>query len=335
MDLAQSPAAHLHDRRRLLKFAIFSGLVGLAPPVALAAEEAAPTPLPAMPPMPIVDARFPAEIAPGVFILPDKRIPLVPNIGIIVGRRKVLVVDTGLGIVSGQNVLNVVRQLAPGRQIVLTITHAHPEHAFGAQAFKPDAHIYYNSAQRDYLLRSGAKLLDGFRSFLPPEQKRLLDDVRLTPPDETYDGSRSTLDLGGRRVEFRTWGTAHTPGDQIIHLPKENILFAGDLLEERMFPIIPLFPPMIDADDIDVTQWEVALADILRLQPRLIVPGHGSLGGAEVASDVLGYFKEVRALVKAGSGSRDGLVAQIRARYPTWEGGQFIGPAVQYFSQRP
>ena len=36
--------------------------------------------------VPIVDARFPAEVAPGVFVLPDKRIPLVPNIGIVVGR---------------------------------------------------------------------------------------------------------------------------------------------------------------------------------------------------------------------------------------------------------
>jgi glyoxylase-like metal-dependent hydrolase (beta-lactamase superfamily II) len=305
----------------------------MAPAVIGAQDPVRPPVPPPEPPLPIVDARFPAEIAPGVFILPDKRIPFVPNIGIIVGRHKVLVVDTGLGITSGQNVLHAVRQLAPGRRIVLTVTHAHPEHGFGAQVFKPDAHIFYNSSQRAYFLRTGAKLLDGFRSLLPPQQKHLLDGIILTSPDETYDGGRSTLDLGGRQVEFRTWGTAHSPGDQIIHLPKEGIVFAGDLIEERMFPIIPLFPPMITADDINVTQWESILAEVLRLQPRLIVPGHGSLGGAEIAQDVLGYFKQVRALVQAKGQRTDRLVEEIRAKYPTWESSEFIAPAVEYFSR--
>jgi glyoxylase-like metal-dependent hydrolase (beta-lactamase superfamily II) len=90
----------------------------------------------------VVDARFPAEMAPGVFVLPDKRIPLVPNIGIVVGRDTALVVDCGLGIESAEAVLALTRRLAPGRQIVLTVTHAHPEHGFGAQVFKQDARLH-------------------------------------------------------------------------------------------------------------------------------------------------------------------------------------------------
>ena len=48
------------------------------------------------PPAPIVRGE-PVEIAPGVFVLPDGRVPLVPNVGIIVGSRGTLVVDPGLG----------------------------------------------------------------------------------------------------------------------------------------------------------------------------------------------------------------------------------------------
>jgi glyoxylase-like metal-dependent hydrolase (beta-lactamase superfamily II) len=282
----------------------------------------------------VVDARFPAEMAPGVFVLPDKRIPLVPNIGIVVGRDTALVVDCGLGIESAEAVLALTRRLAPGRQIVLTVTHAHPEHGFGAQVFKQDARIAYNRAQAEYFARSGATLLEGFRAgILPSEQKHLLDGVVITPPHDTYEGARATLDLGGRVVEFRTWGTAHSPGDQIVHLPQERIVFAGDLLEERMFPIIPLFPPMITAADMDIARWEVVLADILRVEPRLIVPGHGNLGGPEIATDVLGYFGRVRGLVRTSGGSTDGLQERIRAQHPTWENSQFIAPAVRYFSQ--
>ena len=335
------PNAFPADRRRLLRMSLLGGLAAVVPEAAALAQDGAAPPPPGdsfitfqTRPEPVVDARFPAEVAPGVFVLPDKRIPLNPNIGIIVGRETVLVVDCGMGIESAENVLTLARRLAPGRRIVLTVTHAHPEHGFGAQVFKPDGRIWYNRAQADYFARSGPRLLAGFRTgVLPPGQTHLLDGVVLTPPDQTYDGARATLDLGGRQVELRTWGTAHTPGDQIVHLPAERIVIAGDLIEERMFPIIPFFPPMIGAEDIDVARWEVALTDIIGLQPRLIVPGHGNLGGPEIATEVLEYFREVRALVRAAGQETVGLESRIRARHPTWENSEFIKPAVQYLFQ--
>ncbi len=267
-------------------------------------------------------------------MLPDRRITLVPNIGIIVGSHTALVVDCGLGPQSAESVLEVARRLAPRRRLVLTLTHAHPEHGFGAQVFRPAGRIWYNRPQADYLVRSGATLLAGFRDdVLPPAHKHLLDGVVLTPPHQTYEGSRASLDLGGRQVEFRTWGTAHSPGDQVIHLSAERILFAGDLLEERMFPIVPLFPPMITAQDMDIGRWEHALEDIARLDPRIIVPGHGNLAGPELAADVGRYFREVRSLIQRADGSSDALVRRIRDRFPTWEGSHFIAPAVRYLSE--
>ncbi len=328
------------SRRGLLKASLCGGIAALTATAVAKADEPVNERVPmglTVPDraLPIVDARFPAEMAPGVFVLPDKRIPLVPNIGIVVGRDLVLVVDCGLGPESGENVIKLARRLAPGRSVVLTVTHAHPEHGFGAQAFKPDARIYYNVAQRDYFARSGATLLDGFRAGLPTDHKHVLDGVVFTPPDQTYDGARATLDLGGRRVEFRTWGTAHSPGDQIIHLPEERIVFIGDLIEERMFPIVPFFPPMILAKDIDVARWEAALNDVLALEPHLIVPGHGNLGGPEIATNLLGFFKEARAVFKTAGVPGVELDQRLRAKYPTWEHSEYIAPARQYFAQLP
>ena len=336
-DPSESPAAR---RRGLLKLSVYGGLATLATTGVVKADEPVNArvqtgPTVAHPALPVVDARFPAEMAPGVFVLPDKRIPLVPNIGIVIGRDLVLVVDCGLGPESGESIIKLARQLAPGRNVVLTVTHAHPEHGFGAQAFKPDARIYYNTAQRNYFARSGATLLNGFRTVLPVEHKHVLDGVVLTPPDQTYDGTRATLDLGGRRVEFRTWGTAHSPGDQIIHLPQERIVFIGDLIEERMFPIVPFFPPMILANDIDVARWEVSLNDVLALQPHLIVPGHGNLGGPEIATNLLDFFKEARTVFGTTGVPGVELDQRLRAKYPTWEHSEFIAPARRYFAQLP
>lgn len=330
-----SGEANVHaGRRELLKLLILAGLIGPLAGEAAAQEQKGDALLVGRP-LPAVDTRFPAEIASGVFILPDRRIPLVPNIGIIIGAESALVVDCGLGLDSAESVLKLVRELAPGRRVILTVTHAHPEHGFGAQLFRSDARIYYNAAQRDYLLRAGNTLLAGFRSsVLSPAHRHLLDGVTLVPPHDIYDGPEAALDLGGREVRMRTWGTAHSPGDQIVFLPRERILFAGDLLEERMFPIVPFFPPMIGMADIDVARWETALGDMVRLQPRLVVPGHGNLAGVELPEAVLGYFKAIRETLAQADGQGGDAAAGLRARYPSWENPEFIGPALEYFRQR-
>lgn len=318
------------DRRTLLRLSSIALAAGLLPATSSAQENEEssdnPTPLP----QPSVDARFPAEIAPGVFILPDRRIPLVPNVGIIVGTERVLVVDCGLGIDSAEAVLDVARRLAPGREIMLTLTHAHPEHGFGAQVFVSEARIFYNKSQADHLARSGQALLDGFRAgVLPPEHQFLLDNIAITPPDATYNGAETRIDLGGRDVVLRSIGLAHSPGDQIIHVPDAGVIFAGDLIEERIYPIVPYFPPLIGADDIDVPAWRSALAHIAELAPSIIIPGHGNLGGTDLAQDVGGYLEDLNSVVDAG-GDLDAMIAEVRRLYPTWEQPSYIAPALQY-----
>src|SRR6476619_308131 len=86
---------------------------------------------PAALPAPTVDTSGFGEIAEQVFVIPDRRVPLVPNIGLIGGRDAVLVVDTGMGPANGTRVLEAARDMAKGRKLILTITHFHPEHGFG------------------------------------------------------------------------------------------------------------------------------------------------------------------------------------------------------------
>lgn len=68
----------------------------------------------------------------------------MPNIGIVVGTHAVLVVNCGLGPESGRRVQQTLRELAPEKKIILTFTHAHPEHAFGALGFRGQADIVLN-----------------------------------------------------------------------------------------------------------------------------------------------------------------------------------------------
>ena len=103
-------------------------------------------------PAPIVRGA-PVEVSDGVFVIPDERVPLVPNVGIVVGGYAALVIDTGMGRRSADHVLETAKELSGGKPLYLTITHFHPEHGFGAQVFEGDATIIYNRAQRDELRR--------------------------------------------------------------------------------------------------------------------------------------------------------------------------------------
>ncbi len=334
--IASAPPA---TRRTALKIGLGTALAGLL--ASQAAFGDSPATLPAFKPVadpdPVVDARFPCEIAPDVWIIPDRRINLVPNIGIIVGTKKALIVDCGLGPKNGRRVLDAARRLAPGRQLVLTYTHAHPEHASGAQAFKDQAEVFLNRPQNDYLTGSGPALLTYFRSF-GPAVAHSLEGAEIVLATTTYAGEQASLDLGGRRIEFRNWGTAHSPGDQTIFLPEENILFAGDLIEERMIPIVPYLPPHITRADINTVQWAKALSSMEQSRPAIIVPGHGSLGQAEIARAVRDWLAAVQSRVAAaavnGSMSEKApqLAVQIQALHPAWEFPARIEWAVNYFT---
>ena len=245
----------------------------------------------AAPPSPVISAD-PVEIADGVYVIPDGRVPLVPNVGIVLGARAALVVDTGMGPANGERVLEHARALAGDRSLILTLTHFHPEHGFGAQVFEEDALIVYNAAQRDELAEKGEAYIRMFRGFGESVAEQL-QDVRLVGPHIAYDGPSAEIDLGGRIVRLLTWGLAHTKGDQVVHLPDESIVFGGDLFETRMFPIVPYFPP--DDSDVDGDLWAEVLGRVVDLSPATVVPGHGEVTDVGLVEAVRDYLVAVRA----------------------------------------
>jgi len=288
------------------------------------------------PPPPDVDTSAPEEIAAGVFIIRDRRVPLVPNIGIVLGEESALVVDTGMGPVNGRKVLEAARKLGDGRPLILTLTHFHPEHGFGAQAFKNAARITYNKAQHGDLKTKGEAYLGMFRTF-GPAVAAALEGTVLVDPDDVYEDANTTIDLGNRKVELRTWGRAHTRGDQVVWLPAERILFTGDLAEERIFPIFPWFPP--DDVDIDGARWAAILTEMIGWDPAMVVPGHGDIGSVEILVAVRDYMVDLGARVaaarKAGQDA-DSIIAElspkVRAEHPTWSSPEWIDFAIRYYA---
>jgi glyoxylase-like metal-dependent hydrolase (beta-lactamase superfamily II) len=283
-------------------------------------------------PPPVVRGE-PVELSDGVFVIPDNRVPVVPNVGVVVGDQAALVIDTGLGRRNGEYVLEHARRLAGGRPLYLTITHFHPGHGFGAQAFTGAATIIYNRAQREELRRKGTAYIDMFKG-LGPSIAAELDDIELTDPDITYDG-QVEIDLGGHTAALRSWGPAHTAADQTV-LIDDRVLFAGDLIETRMFPIAPYFPP--HDTDVDGNRWIAVLNQLTALDPAIVVPGHGEVTDTTRIRDVRDYLDHVRSearRLRASGASPDEAAATIdtdaRARWSTWANPEWISFTARAF----
>jgi hypothetical protein len=73
---------------------------------------------------------------------------------------------------------------------------------------------------------------------------------------------------------------------------------------------------------------------MVALAPRIVVPGHGAVGGVDIVQGVASYIRAVAAAVKAG-GTTETIAAHMQTRHPDWDAPEWIGFAVRYFQDRP
>lgn len=111
--------------------------------------------------------------------------------------------------------------------------------------------------------------------------------------DETFDTSLDLI-IGGIRLQLRYAGRAHTPGDFLVWLPTERVMFAGDIVVvERMLAILPA-PLSTSAD------WLKAFDVMAAFVPTIVVPGHGQPVTLQKANyDTRDYLQHLRTAVKS------------------------------------
>ena len=103
-------------------------------------------------------------------------------------------------------------------------------------------------------------------------------------PTESFDGRRE-LRVGDRDVQLIQLGPAHTSGDAIAYVPGASVVFTGDILFIEGTPIMWAGP---------VANWLNACDEIIKLDARVIVPGHGPVTDESGVRDVQRYLGYVR-----------------------------------------
>jgi quinoprotein relay system zinc metallohydrolase 2 len=217
----------------------------------------------------------------------------IANLGIIIGREAVAVIDTGGSVRVGRRLLQAVRGLTDKPIRYVINTHEHPDHLFGNAAFGSDVTFVGHHNLPIELAKRGAYYLRSFRDQLGDTA---IAEVRLIPPTLLVDGE-IRLDLGERRLRLTAWTpAAHTACDLTVLDETTGVLYAGDLVFLQHLPVV----------DGSLTGWLSMLPRLAQLPAKIVVPGHGQLVAPwpQALDDERRYFtvlaEDVRRLIAAG-----------------------------------
>jgi glyoxylase-like metal-dependent hydrolase (beta-lactamase superfamily II) len=214
----------------------------------------------------VTELAGPVEVAAGVHVFAHPAVTV--NAVLVIGGARAAVVDTLATEDQARDLLAAVRDLTD-LPLVLVNTHAHFDHVLGNHTLGAEevwAHEAAARAMRD----DEAGLRRAWAAECRADYPELVDPVAAAPlraPNRTVH-SVSTVDLGGRVLELRHHGPAHTDGDLVASVPDVDVLIAGDLVESAGPPAFAEAYPL---------EWPDTLAAILAgLTGRsVVVPGHG------------------------------------------------------------
>src|SRR2546427_3895954 len=220
------------------------------------------------------------------------------NVGIVVGSKGTLVIDSGLGPKNGAILANVARQLSPGRTtLYVAATHFHPEHMMGESGFPASAIIVRSRDQQQDIDATGAAEGRGVVALFKGMANRAADmeGAVYRTPDMTIAGD-AVIDLGGTRVLLMELGPAHTRGDVGFFVEGDGVAFTGDV---AMSSPLAINMSRFTSAPNNARSWLASLERLMELKPRHVVPAHGPLGDASMIDKHREFMIAVRDRVRA------------------------------------
>ncbi len=256
------------------------------------------------------------ELAPGLYGYTAEG---DPNSGIVVGDDSVLVVDAQATPAMAADVIARVRTVTdkPIRHVVLT--HYHAVRVLGASGYK-GAEVIASDVARAMIVERGQQDMDSEIGRFPRLFRGKDSIPGLTWPSLTFH-KRMTLFLGKREVQIIHIGRSHTAGDTVVWLPKERVLFSGDVVEFGATPY---------CGDAHFTDWPSTLDATKALGAEALVPGRGrSLtsraeceegieGTRAFTSDLFGIVRKAAAGNAPLKAVYDEAMAAMRPQYGHW-----------------
>jgi cyclase len=165
-------------------------------------------------------------------------------------------------------------------------THYHADHCWGNHLF-PGVMFVGHSLSRKEMIARGSKALEAARQN---KQNNVYRNVRITPPQLTFDQGTLTLKVGKKNLVLMPMG-GHSRDGIAILVEEDRVLFAGDSFMS--------LPYIVDGD---LDESVVSIKRIGKMGLENIIQGHGDIilrGEIESAvKENLNYLASIRKAVK-------------------------------------
>lgn len=175
-------------------------------------------------------------------------------------------------------------------RIVAINTHFHLDGSGGNAAYAEAGVETIASSQTAELLaaRGAALRADAAAAFEDPALRARVARVELVQPRRTFDPAAGlTLRIAGEEVRVIHPGAAHSPDNVVVHFPARDLLFGGCMIKATGASIGY-------TGDADLEHWEAAVHSLEPLAPRVVVPGHGAVGGPELLAGTIEIVRGAR-----------------------------------------
>jgi quinoprotein relay system zinc metallohydrolase 1 len=182
----------------------------------------------------------------------------IANIGIMATSEGAIVIDSGPSRRYGEQLRALARELTGKDVVRVYLTHFHPDHVFGNQAF-PAGSV----AATEGVITGLKELGEGFSSAMYQAAGDWMRGTEVVLPGHVI--TSGVEDVGDRRIRLMRM-RGHTGSDLVVYDELTGIVFAGDLVFLDRAPTTP---------HADIGHWKVALATLGGIPHQLIVPGHG------------------------------------------------------------
>ena len=235
---------------------------------------------------------------------------VVGNIGILVGDRGVVLIDTGTSARHARQLLAQIRRITPLPVVLAINTHQNPAHVFGNGTLR-DMGVPI-LAHRDTDGFIAARCERCLKQLVQALGETEMEGTVVTRPSQLIDGP-VTVSAGGRTLDLLYYGPSSAPGAIAVLDRGSGTLFGGGMVTMDRIP---------DVKDADLGQWQAALRSLGRIAPARIVPGAGPVFDAGRLPDLAGYLQAIRPAVQAAFLQRVSLgeaaaAAQLPA-YSRW-----------------
>jgi glyoxylase-like metal-dependent hydrolase (beta-lactamase superfamily II) len=187
-----------------------------------------------------------------------------PNSGVIIGDESVMIVEAQATPRLAHKVIEKVREVTDKPISHVVLTHYHAVRVLGASAFKANQIIMSDTA-RAMVVERGQEDWDSEFGRFPRLFQGHESIPGLTWPTTTFSDTM-TVYLGNRRVDLMHLGRAHTACDIVIHVPDENVMFTGDIVE---------YHSACYCGDGHFNDWGHTLDNIASFEVDAIAPGRG------------------------------------------------------------